>query len=237
MKPDQNTIKKMESLVREVTGVEEDFRTVSRKRELVQSRQLCMKILKEETTLSLAKIGKEYKKDHATVLHAVKTIDNIIETNKQLREQYLQLFENAHELFVRTEVKSETVYSITMKILDRFFLDMSDEETALYREKYENLCVETSFDDYIHNLHLKLREWERKNDGEIKKIKEVEEVEVQEPVREELAPTNSLPQKSEDFYLKRIKDLSNEVSSLKRSLTALQRIHKRESLYTVNYNR
>lgn len=53
----------------------------SRKRELVIARQITMTLAKKYTTFSLAKIGQDVAgKDHATVLHACKTINNLIDT-------------------------------------------------------------------------------------------------------------------------------------------------------------
>jgi chromosomal replication initiator protein len=58
----------------------------TRKREIVQARQLVMYFAKEYTKSSLAMIGMHCgNKDHATVLHAVRTINNLQETDKQFR--------------------------------------------------------------------------------------------------------------------------------------------------------
>jgi chromosomal replication initiator protein len=58
----------------------------TRKREIVQARQLVMFFAKEYTKSSLAIIGLNCgNKDHATVLHAIRTINNLIETDKQFR--------------------------------------------------------------------------------------------------------------------------------------------------------
>ncbi|MDD3738123.1 MAG: chromosomal replication initiator protein DnaA [Lentimicrobiaceae bacterium] len=58
----------------------------SRKRNIVQARQLAMYFAKKYTQYSLAVIGKHCgNKDHATVLHACKTVKNLIETDKQFK--------------------------------------------------------------------------------------------------------------------------------------------------------
>lgn len=58
----------------------------TRKREIVQARQLTMYFAKKMTKSSLAIIGLQCgNKDHATVLHACKTIANLAETDKQVR--------------------------------------------------------------------------------------------------------------------------------------------------------
>ena len=58
----------------------------TRKREIVQARQLAMFFSKKHTKNSLATIGLQCgNKDHATVLHACSTINNLIETDKRFR--------------------------------------------------------------------------------------------------------------------------------------------------------
>ncbi|NJM14003.1 MAG: hypothetical protein HC896_00220 [Bacteroidales bacterium] len=60
----------------------------SRKREVVQARQIAMYFSKNKTKCSYAKIGEIIGgKDHATVLHACKTVNNLIETDRQFRQQ------------------------------------------------------------------------------------------------------------------------------------------------------
>lgn len=58
----------------------------TRKREIVQARQLAMFFSKKHTKSSLATIGMYCgNKDHATVLHACRTVNNLVETDKQFR--------------------------------------------------------------------------------------------------------------------------------------------------------
>jgi chromosomal replication initiator protein len=58
----------------------------TRKREIVQARQLAMFFSKKLTKSSLATIGVHCgNKDHATVLHACRTVNNLIDTDKQFR--------------------------------------------------------------------------------------------------------------------------------------------------------
>ncbi len=60
----------------------------TRKREIVQARQVAMYFSKNLTNSSLSAIGSKIgKKDHATVLHACKTISNLIETDRDLKSQ------------------------------------------------------------------------------------------------------------------------------------------------------
>jgi chromosomal replication initiator protein len=60
----------------------------TRKREIVQARQIAMYFSKNLTKSSLATIGSQIgDKDHATVLHACKTVNNLLETDKRFRVQ------------------------------------------------------------------------------------------------------------------------------------------------------
>ncbi len=59
----------------------------TRKRHIVQARQLAMYFSKKMTKASLASIGAKIgHRDHATVLHACKTVDNLAFTDKQFRK-------------------------------------------------------------------------------------------------------------------------------------------------------
>lgn len=58
----------------------------TRKREIVQARQLAMYFSKKHTKNSLASIGIACgNKDHATVLHACRTVNNLLETDRQFK--------------------------------------------------------------------------------------------------------------------------------------------------------
>jgi chromosomal replication initiator protein len=62
------------------------LKSKTRKREIVQARQIAMYFAKNLTKSSLASIGSVIGgKDHATVLHACKTVNNLIDTDKRFR--------------------------------------------------------------------------------------------------------------------------------------------------------
>lgn len=67
---------------------EELLQTKTRKREVVQARQLAMYFSKNYTKYSLAYIGSQIgKKDHATVLYACKAVIDMMETDRNFRTQ------------------------------------------------------------------------------------------------------------------------------------------------------
>ena len=81
-----------------ITGQDEDKITMrTRKREIVWTRQVCMTLAKLKTRNTLDTIGEYFGGfDHTTVLHAMKTVKNIIETNRVIREDIGHLFVGAN---------------------------------------------------------------------------------------------------------------------------------------------
>jgi len=64
----------------------DSLQSKTRKREVVQARQIAMFFSKSLTKSSLTSIGSQIgHKDHATVLHACKTVNNLIDTDKQFK--------------------------------------------------------------------------------------------------------------------------------------------------------
>ena len=64
----------------------DNFHSKKRKREIVQTRQVAMYFSNSLTKSSLAAIGAQIgRKDHATVIHACKTVNNLIDTDKKYR--------------------------------------------------------------------------------------------------------------------------------------------------------
>jgi chromosomal replication initiator protein len=66
----------------------EQLRSKTRKREIVEARQIYCKLAKKRTKYTLEQIGSAINKDHATVLHSVRTCNNLIETNINFKNKY-----------------------------------------------------------------------------------------------------------------------------------------------------
>lgn len=65
------------------------LKTNSRKREIVQARHLTMYFCKSLTTATVKTIGMEVGgKDHSTVLHAIKTVENLLKTDQNFMNLY-----------------------------------------------------------------------------------------------------------------------------------------------------
>ena len=83
------TIDKIQQIVCDHYNISLDLlQTKTRKREVVQARQLAMFLCKNFTNKSLAFIGSQIgKKDHATVLYACKAVTDLMETDRNFKMQ------------------------------------------------------------------------------------------------------------------------------------------------------
>ena len=62
------------------------FLSKTRKREIVQARQIAMYLSRSLTKTSLSSIGSQLGgKDHATVLHACNTVSDLMDTDRSFR--------------------------------------------------------------------------------------------------------------------------------------------------------
>jgi chromosomal replication initiator protein len=82
-----NTVERIRDVVCEHFSLSVDaISTRSRKREVVQARQIAMYLSKQMTKNSLSSIGDIIgQRDHATVLHACKMVGDLIEIDKTFR--------------------------------------------------------------------------------------------------------------------------------------------------------
>lgn len=70
--------------IEQETGVTfEQMCGTSRKREIVYARHYTMYLIKERLKWAWVHIGKLFNKDHSTVIHAVKNVENLMFTNDQ----------------------------------------------------------------------------------------------------------------------------------------------------------
>jgi len=82
-----NTVEKIRDVVCEYFSLSVDaISTKSRKREVVQARQIAMYLSKQLTKNSLSSIGNAIgQRDHATVLHACKIVNDLMDIDKNFR--------------------------------------------------------------------------------------------------------------------------------------------------------
>lgn len=87
------TVNIIESVVCNFYNIKNELiHTASRKRQIVQARQVAMYLSKTYTEMSLAQIGALIgKKNHATVLHACKIVKEQMEVDKTFREEIAEI--------------------------------------------------------------------------------------------------------------------------------------------------
>lgn len=87
------TINAIESIVCDFYNIKSELiHSASRKRQIVQARQVTMYLSKAYTEMSLAQIGSLIgKKNHATVLHACRTVKEQMEVDKVFREEIVEI--------------------------------------------------------------------------------------------------------------------------------------------------
>jgi chromosomal replication initiator protein len=88
-------ITKIKKIVCEHFGIPiESLQIETRKRKIVLPRQMVMYFCRKFTLASYKSIGNEVgKKDHVTVIHACKTVNNLVETNFTFRIKFKELEE------------------------------------------------------------------------------------------------------------------------------------------------
>jgi chromosomal replication initiation ATPase DnaA len=80
-------IESIELIVCDQQGMDKDvLHMPSRKREIVQCRQLVYYFAHDYTDKSLANIGAYFNQDHATVLHGINSIAGLKENNKHIKQ-------------------------------------------------------------------------------------------------------------------------------------------------------
>lgn len=84
----QMTVEEIQRIVCDYLNIEEDLvRARTRKREIVQARQVGMYFSKQLTKHSLKTIGLHFGgRDHSTVIHAIRSVKNEMDTNSVFRD-------------------------------------------------------------------------------------------------------------------------------------------------------
>lgn len=123
----------LEGILSEVSGKAnipvETLKMKTRKREIVEARQIYFKRAKRETSFSLASIGALVGKDHATVLHGIKTVNNV----KELSERYYDYFGGAIPLsLIKKKTKAEKIFheSIIQEPIKRLVSPYADVQSC-----------------------------------------------------------------------------------------------------------
>ena len=77
----------------------------TRKREIVEARQIAMTLTKLNTGLTLKNIGLRYGgRDHSTVIHALQTVHDLVETDKGFKQK-VKHFQQSIQMYFRLQNK------------------------------------------------------------------------------------------------------------------------------------
>jgi chromosomal replication initiator protein len=86
-------LKSPDEIASDIWGIHPSLlRIKNRKREVVEARQVLMVYRHKTLKKSQVEAAKPYGKDHATVIHAQKTIKNLLETDTCFTEKYERFY-------------------------------------------------------------------------------------------------------------------------------------------------
>lgn len=81
----QETIDRIINDVSQRSGIEkEKILSRSRKKEITAARFACMYLLRKEAFMTFAAIGRIFGRDHTTAIHALSSVENLLDTNDYL---------------------------------------------------------------------------------------------------------------------------------------------------------
>ena len=75
-----------------------DMRSKTRKRPVVEARQIAMYLIRKHTDISLKQTGALFgKRDHSTVIHSCQTVEDLMQTNKVFKSVISKLNRKIYE--------------------------------------------------------------------------------------------------------------------------------------------
>lgn len=119
---------------------------ISRRHEFVKVRQVCMYMIRKTFKIGYQRIGIEFNKDHATIIHAVKKVEGFLCYDKELQKEItdldiiLKLKSNAHNYKINLE---DDFYYIDMNNVNTVKLtpQKSIIFTGFTKEEIENMSL------------------------------------------------------------------------------------------------
>lgn len=107
-------------VVAKYLNVPEGFNTTpNRKSELVFARQMSMMMMRHYTKLSLDEIGAIFNRDHATVLHGIRHVEELSDSDKAVKKQ-------VHEIDQIIRYKSKALVQKIDLNRDYYYIDFND---------------------------------------------------------------------------------------------------------------
>ena len=103
----------------------------SRERTICEPRQICTLELTKYTNLSLKTIGKLFNRDHATVINAKKTINNLVEVNG-----YGYVINELDRLIEEKLMMNDEERYLMKKILPPYYVRLFTDEPVKLCDRY-----------------------------------------------------------------------------------------------------
>ncbi|MCJ7447956.1 MAG: hypothetical protein MUO72_09695 [Bacteroidales bacterium] len=154
-KIDFEDIKKV--IFRELMISEDKAGGKTRKGEMVFARQLCWYFGVNYTILSLSKLGRNFNRDHSTVINGVKTIQNYIDTNYKEISKLINYLKNLLGLnkelpegIVTINKISDNSFIIVLNTVELKKNNLTDLNMELLRYELERWLQQESF--YNNNI-------------------------------------------------------------------------------------
>jgi len=118
-----------------------DLSSKSRKRDVVDTRRVAFKLTKSLTKSSLDSIGELYNKDHATVLHGIRTYDSLCDSPDFI--YYKRMYNRIFTAFMDIHYNVGTDREIKdLEELHVFYQNKIDKIVKESKEKMSNLLIQ-----------------------------------------------------------------------------------------------
>lgn len=108
----------------------------TRKKEIAIPRQIAMSLIYKFTKLNLTKTGNIFKKDHSTVSHAIKNLENISLFDKQLKKQVQEL-----SVIIRSNI--DVRYNLKKLLIHDIVLELNKMDTESVTKIAKIIIAET----------------------------------------------------------------------------------------------
>lgn len=130
--------------------IDDEIFKVTRKREIVFSRQVAMYFLKKYTVLSLAEIGKIFNgKDHATVLYSAKTVENLMQSDKNIKQDIKLLKDEI-------DIQLNALYQIKTPANNKYYFVDLNNFVSIKIDNERSFIISGYSDDQVDEIVSKL---------------------------------------------------------------------------------
>ena len=118
----------------------------TRKRETINARAICYKILRDECGMSYNLIGKQFSKNHATILHACKEFKFFIMSDRQMERDY----KNALSIWKDESIDYKEITPLKIK---KDLKDLFEQNKTL---SLSLINVQEQFENRLKEIELRL---------------------------------------------------------------------------------